>query len=194
MLKSRAIAATLAVAAGLWAAPPAKTTTKAAPAAPKTAPAPAPAAAPAVQAPAPGVNSITQAAVKAGVLASAGRINQVMTYLTGNSQSGAYLFMPKTLPDQSIFSVSMEIQNPNATPIYASASFAPLTSGQSGAVYDAIQYVQQSCDYVEKNIFKGLKRTGILRKDIVALDGGSVKIFLMPAGTGCIVIKKEVVQ
>lgn len=136
MLKSRAIAATLTVAAGLWAAPPAKTTTKAAPAAPKTAPAPAPAA---VQAPAPGVNSITQAAVKAGVLASAGRINQVMTYLTGNSQSGAYLFMPKTLPDQSIFSVSMEIQNPNATPIYASASFAPLTSGQSGAVYDAIQ-------------------------------------------------------
>jgi len=196
MSNSRAVVASLTIAAGLYAAPPAtKTPTKPA-AAPKTAQAtaPAPAPAPAPQNQAPTVNSVTQAAVKAGVLASAGRINQVMTYLTGTSQSGAFLFLPKTQPDQSIFSASLEIQNPNATPIYASASFAPLPDGRPGAVYDAVQYVQQSCEFVEKNIFKNLKRTGILRRDVIALDGGNVKIFLMPAGSGCIVIKKEVVQ
>jgi len=140
------------------------------------------------------VHPVTQAAVNAGVLACTSRINQVITYLTANSQSGVYLFFPKSQPDQSIFSASIEVQTQNATPIYASASFAPLTSGQAGAVYDSVEYMSQSCDYIEKNIFKDLKRTGILKKDIIMLDGGAVKVFLMPAGTGCIVIKKEVVQ
>ena len=166
---------------------------------PQDSPQPVPPAQPAppaqaAQLSAPAVNPITQAAVNAGVLSSTSRINQVAAYLTGNSQSGAYLFLPKIQPDRSIFSASLEIQNQNATPIYASASFAPLTSGQAGAVYDAVQYVAQSCDDTEKNIFKGLKRIGVIKKDIVMLDAGAVKIFLMPAGSGCVVIKKEVVQ
>lgn len=142
----------------------------------------------------PAVNPITQAAVKAGVLFCVSRINQVATYLTGNSQSGAFLFFPQRAPDQSIFSTSIEVQGPNAAPIYASASFAPLTSGQAGAVYDAVEYVAQSCDFAGKSIFKNLKRIGVIKKDIVILDGGAVRVFLMPAGSGCIVIKKEVVQ
>jgi len=182
MLKLPSIAFACGVAVNLCAAPPAAP------------PAPASPAAPAPLQAAPSVNGITQVAVNAGVLSSVSRINQVMTYLTASGQTGAYPFLPKTLPDQNIFSVSMEIQNPKATPIYASASFAPLTSGQSGAVYDAVQYVTQSCEYMEKTVFKDLKRMGILKKDIVMLDGGTVKIFLMPAGTGCVVIKKEIVQ
>ena len=161
--------------------------------APATAPQPAQAAQPQKPA-ASNVNSVTLAAVKAGVLACTSRINQVITYITANSQSGAYLFLPKIMPDQSIFSASIEVESRNATPIYASASFAPLTNGSAGAVYDAVEYVAQSCDYTEKNAFKDLARSGILRKDIVMLDGGKVRVFLMPAGTGCNVIKKEVVQ
>jgi len=155
----------------------------------------APAQTSALPAAAPTVNPVTQAAAKAGVLSCASRINQVMTYITANSQSGAYLFLPKSQPDQSIFSTSIEVQSKNATSIYASASFAPLTNSRAGAVYDAVEYVAQSCDYIEKNIFKNLKREGILRKDIIMLDGGAVKVFLMPAGkNGCVVIKKEIVQ
>ncbi len=155
---------------------------------------PTPKPAQAAQAPASTVNPITLAAVKAGVLACTSRINQVITYLTAGTQSGAYLFMPKAQPDQSIFSASLEVASHAGTPIYASASFAPLANGQSGAVYDAVEYVAQSCDFVEKNVFKDLKRAGILRKDIVTLDGLAIRVFLMPAGTGCVVIKKEVVQ
>lgn len=155
---------------------------------------PAPKPAQAAQAPAPTVNPITLAAVKAGVLACTSRINQVMTYLTAGSQSGAYLFMPKAQPDQSIFSASLEVASHAGTPIYVSASFAPLANGQSGAVYDAVEYVAQTCDFVEKNVFKDLKRAGILKRDIIMLDGVAIRVFLMPAGTGCVVIKKEVVQ
>lgn len=140
------------------------------------------------------MNPVTEAAVKAGVLVSASRINQVLTFLTANTKSSAYLFTPQKQPDQSIFSVSLGMESNNMAEGYASASFAPTTNGLVAAVYDTVQYVPQSCDDVEKTIFKNLKRKGNLGKDIVILDGGTVTIFLMPAGSGCVVIRKEVVQ
>jgi len=156
------------------------------------APAQAPQSTPAASA----VHPITQAAVKGGVLSCASLINKVMIFLTANSKTGAELFFPRVQPDQSIFSTSLELQGQNATTsAYASASFAPLANGRVGAVYDKIEYVSKSCDYVEKNIFKNLKRVRVLKKDIIMLDAGPVTIFLMPAGdNGCIVIKKEVVE
>ena len=188
MQKTRAFVIMLTVAGNLLAAPPAA---KTAPAKVATAqPAPAPAQAPAQTQ----VNGVTQAAMQAGIIAASGRINQVMNYLTGGSQSGAIPFFPTAQPDKSLFSASLEILPQGGSPIYATTSFAPLPSGGVAAVYDAVQFVPQTCDYVEKNVFKNLKRIGILKSTIVVLDGGPARIFLMPAGTGCVIIKKEVVQ
>ena len=142
----------------------------------------------------PANNPVTRAAINAGVLASARRIDQVITVMTADKPSGAYLFIPQSEPDQNIFSASLEIQTPAATPIYTSVSFAPLTSGETGTLYDTVAYDPNSCAFIAQNASKDLKYAGVLRKDIVMLDGGSVRIFLMPAGTGCIVIKKEVVR
>ena len=139
-------------------------------------------------------NPVTRAAINAGVLASARRIDQVITVMTADKPSGAYLFIPQAEPDQNIFSASLEIQTPAATPIYTSVSFAPLTSGETGTLYDTVEYDPNSCAFIAQNASKDLKYAGVLRKDIVMLDGGPVRIFLMPAGTGCIVIKKEVVR
>lgn len=166
-----------------------------APAAPN-APQPKPAARPAAPAAttAPSVNAVTQAAVKAGVLACASRINQVVTFLTTNAKSSAFLFLPPNQPDRSIFSVSLGLEANNAPPRYASASFAPTTNGLASAVYDTVEYLPKPVSEVETKILKNLKRKGTLGKDIVILDGGPVTVFLMPAGSGCIVIKKEVVQ
>ncbi len=142
----------------------------------------------------PTVTAVTQAAVQSGVLVCASRINQLMTFLTTNTKSSAYLFTPPQKPDQSIFSVSLGMVGQTGAGAYASASFAPTTGGQSAAVYDMVQYTAQPCAEVEKTIFKSLKRKGILGTDIVMLDGGAVTVFLMPAGSGCIIIRKEVVQ
>jgi hypothetical protein len=114
----------------------------------------------------------------------------VATALTANTQSGVFIFPVQKQPDQHIFSTSFELIRPDDSTIYASASFFP----NQDAVYDTVEYVNMSCEEVEKNIFKNLKRVGVLKKNIVILDGGAVKVFLMPAGSGCVVIKKEVVQ
>jgi hypothetical protein len=43
--------------------------------------------------------------------------------------------------------------------------------------------------------FGALNKIGVLAKTIYVRDGGvTTKIFLMPAGTGCVTIKKEVIQ
>lgn len=142
----------------------------------------------------PPVSPVTQAALQSGVLTCVSRINQVVTFLTDNTKSSAFLFVPVKQPDQSLFSVSIQTQDLTGATRYASASFAPTTSGQTAAVYDTVEYVAQAPDAVEKSVFKDLKRKGTLGKDMVILDGGALTIFLMPAGPGCIVIKKEIVQ
>jgi hypothetical protein len=138
----------------------------------------------------PSVSTVTQAAVKMGVLSSVSRINQVAGFLTANNQSGVFIFTPQNPPDRHIFSTSFELLRPDDSTIYASASFCP----NQDAVYDTVEYVNKSCDEAEKTIFKNLKRVGAIKKNIILLDGGTVKVFLMPAGSGCVVIKKEVVQ
>jgi hypothetical protein len=164
----------------------------AAPTAPQTTP-PVPPAIPA-QPTAPAVNPVTQAAVRAGVLTCVSRINQVVTFLTANTKNSAILFTSHRQPDQSIFSVSFGVEGEKTTDKYASASFAPTTNGQASAVYDSVEYVAQPIADVETKTLKDLKRKGTLGKDIIMLDGGPVTVFLMPAGPGCIIIKKEVVQ
>ena len=136
------------------------------------------------------VNPITQAAVQAGILSSVKRINQVATFLTANNQSGAYIFSSQNPPDQHIFSTSLELITPDSSILYSTASFFP----NQDAVYDTVEYVNKGCEELEKTVFKNLKRIGVLKNNIILLDGGAVKVFLMPAGSGCVVIKKEVVQ
>lgn len=143
--------------------------------------------------PSPDVNSITQAAVNAGVLACAGRINQVTHFLGFNAQSGATLMVPPSQADQRILPVVME--TPTASgPAYVSATFAPNQANGCGASYDAVVYWPLKCDALAAKQFASLKKVGLLKKDITLLDGGPAsKVFLMPAGNGCVSIKKEVV-
>ena len=136
------------------------------------------------------VNPVTQAAEKLGIFSCLKRINQVTTFLTANAKSGVLVIPSKDQPDQHIFSASFEILPPDNSTLYASASFFP----NNDAVYDTVQYVDKSCEELEKTVFKHLNRREVLKKNIILLDGAAVKVYLMPAGKGCIVIKKEVLR
>lgn len=138
----------------------------------------------------PSVHAVTQEAIRLGILSCLKRINQVTTFLTANTESGVLIFPSRHQPDQHIFSTSFEILPPDNSIIYASASFFP----NQDAVYDTVQYVDKGCEELEKTVFKHLNRKSVLKKNIIFLDGGNVKVFLMPAGSGCVVIKKEVVK
>jgi hypothetical protein len=144
----------------------------------------------------PEVNSITKAFVQTGVLGCSSRINQVANFLTGGAQGvGAFLIVPPAAQDQQVVSVSLEIPAADGPAAYASASFAPNQANGCGAVYETVVWWPSACDQVAGRNFGALKRTGLLARNITVLDGGATtKIFLMPAGTGCVSIKKEVIR
>lgn len=155
----------------------------------------APASPPPASAAAPEVNGITQAALKAGVIACTSRINQVANFLIAGTQDvKAIMLMPPANPDQQLISVSMEIPQKDASSAYASASFAPNQANGCGGMYEAVVYWPQNCTKVASETFGALKKIDGFSKQFTVLDGGPLtKIFLMSAGKGCVSIKKEVV-
>lgn len=165
------------------------------PAVSAAAPAPAtaaPAATPAAPAAPAGANALTLVAVQKGALSCASRIEQISNYLGFSGQAGAMLMPPPAPADQRLLPVAIGL--PTATgSAYVSATFAPHQANGCGASYDAVVYWAQACDAVAGQ-FASFKKVGALGRDIAVLDGGpQTKVFLMPAGTGCISIKKEVV-
>jgi hypothetical protein len=118
----------------------------------------------------------------------------VTSHLTSKNEYGAYLFMPQENPDESLFSSSLEIVLGDSSSAYASTSFITIPGQNTEAVYDNVQYVPKSPKEVRATIFKGIVNEHILKKNIIVLDAGNVKVFLMPAGQGCIVIKKQVLR
>lgn len=160
-------------------------------AAPAAQPVPTPAAAAAAAEPA--VNAVTQAAVRQGVLTCAARINQVSRFVGFSAQAGAVLMSPPAQPDERLVPIVLETPTPQGG-AYVSATFAPNQANGCGATYDAVAWWPDKCDAVAARSFAGLRNVGKLKKSITALDGGpATKVFLMPAGAGCVSIKKEVV-
>ena len=140
-----------------------------------------------------GANAITQAAVQKGVMNCVSRINQVSNFLGYSAQAGAVLMLPPNQTDQRLVPLAMEVPTETGS-AYVSATFAPNQANGCGAAYDAVVYWPMTCEDVASKQFASLKKVGPLRQSITVLDGGvASKVFLMPAGSGCVSIKKEVV-
>lgn len=138
-------------------------------------------------------NNITQVAFNSGVRTCAGRIYQITNFLSAGVNAGYMLFFSKTNPDQQITSISMEIPVNNNT-AYESLNVAPGQANYCGGIYETVVYWPQNCAAVETQNFGSLKKGKMLSKNISVRDGGDVKVFLMPAGAGCVSIKKEMVR
>lgn len=142
------------------------------------------------------VNAITQTAVSVGVLSCASRINQVSNFLSADTQkTGAFIFAPAAPADQGIFSVSIELPAADVPLVYASASFAPNQSNGCGGLYETVVYWPFGCDRIAAQYFPGMKPLRQVYNEITVLGGTTpARVFLMPAGTGCVTIKKEIIR
>ena len=142
----------------------------------------------------PKANKISQVVLGQGVISCVARINQVTNYLGYRDNTSAVLMVPSVQQDQQLISIVMAVPMADST-AYASADFAPNQSNGCGATYDGVVYWPDKCEVVSTKQFSAFKKTSPLNKDVSMLDGGAfMKVFLMKAGTGCVSIKKEVVQ
>lgn len=128
-----------------------------------------------------------------GVSRCIGRINQVTSFVTGtNANSGMVLNAPNSDVNQRIVSAVLEVEGVGVTS-FVSSSFAP---GQGptdcSGTYDSVTFWPASCAQVATTNFSAFKPSRALFKNIQSLENGpQAKVFLMPAGTGCVSIKKE---
>jgi hypothetical protein len=156
------------------------------------------AAAPALLAQAPKGNSnagYAAAAQRAGITKCAARINQVSSFVIGNNPSnGQLLTGPKDRVNTDIVATAIEVESSGITSL-VSSSYAPGAGGsECSATYDAITYWNASCAMVATSNYGAFKLTQPLMRSVYVLDGGpTVKVFLMPAGNGCVSVKKEMV-
>ena len=140
---------------------------------------------------------VAQVAVNSGVFTCGSRLDTLANFLLAGSQGvGTMLFIPPNNQNQRLISVSFEIPATASVPVvYASTSVAPGQANGCGGMYESVIYWRESCQVIANRNFGGLKIVGPLAKSITVLDGGIyTKIFLMPAGNGCVSIKKEIVQ
>ena len=130
-----------------------------------------------------------------GVVKCIPRINQVTSFLTANTSNSGMVFNPPGNDvNQKLVSTVIEAQAQTGGPSFISASYAPSSNAQDcSATYDAITFWPQACPQVATANFAAFKPAQALSRSILTLDGGPlVKVFLMPAGSGCVSIKKEV--
>lgn len=149
--------------------------------------------APAVATATPAINALTRAAVDAGGLSCARRVNDLTNYLGQGAAQGGRVFADPAAPDQRPLSLSMELAGSGQL-AYVGATFSPRNGG-CDATYEAVVWWPESCNDVARTQFAGLAPRPPLQKQVQSLDGGdALKVFLMPAGSGCVSIKKEMVR
>lgn len=137
---------------------------------------------------------LSQAAQNLGVRTCRPMADKVNRYLIGDSQSWGMLYASPENPNTRIVSSVIEIQTQQGSTTYVSASYAPNGDMACGVAYDAVTYWNESCADVSSKVLKDLRPIGTLGNKIVMLDGGpAMRMFLMPAGSGCVQIKKEVI-
>ena len=139
----------------------------------------------------PQIGPVAQGAAQSGLRRCLPRIDQVANFLSAGGQTGAMIFASPLDADNRISSVSLEVLGSNGLS-YIDTSYAP-SAGGCDAMYQTVTYWSNACDEVAKVAFPSFPRASALRQHIAVLDGGpSAKVFLLPAGAGCVSIKKEV--
>ena len=180
---------------------------RAAPAAPVAAPAApapaAPAAAPAVASDRTGTaasigpgKALSEAFARAGVVTCGPRVEQIGDFLLKQVEAGAFLFLPVSAQDQRQVGVALELATPGGGPsAFASAEFSPESPGGCGASYESISYWPVACAELARTTLAANRSLGMLKRNIQTLELSELgRVFLMPAGAGCVLIKRELLR
>jgi hypothetical protein len=135
-------------------------------------------------------NKITQQAKKAGVKRCLPAVEAISNYLIGADPHGVDSFRtPK--PNQQPFSATIE-RNASDGVVLSSTTITPTQDGDCVLNYDLIRWYDASCLVVAQERYPKHRYRGVLSKKVILLDGAA-RVYLLPAGDGCLALKKEVI-
>ena len=142
---------------------------------------------------APALGAVALAAAQRKIKTCVPRIDQTAKALAAGANSGAFLFNSLSDADKTILSLSLEVGD-GASSSYASATFAPLGAQGCAVAADVVAWWPANCAEVMTKAFPQVTAAGPLMRDIRVTEAGpTMRVFFMPAGAGCVTIKKEVI-
>lgn len=143
----------------------------------------------------PVTNPYVEQAQRGGITQCLSRINQITTFVTNASRhQGIVQLPPRAKINQGMINNAIAVNTGNNTSV-VSTYFAPGTApNECNGAYSAVTYWNASCTLVAKNNFATFPAKDSLMQAVAVLDGGpNVRVMLLPAGSGCISIKQEIV-
>jgi hypothetical protein len=140
-----------------------------------------------------GLNVYGSNVASQGVKACAHRVSQVTDFLAGDKQtkSAAFIFPVPAPNNKHLLSMSMSVAAPNAPLAYVATTYAPVSSTGCDASYEAVIYWPKACPEVSSEQFPGARPGNDVGGLAVRVIGPNAVVFLLPAGAGCVSIKKE---
>ena len=133
-------------------------------------------------------------AKKAGIKKCLSEIKGITDFIIANKPHGSHSTWSSKNTDESIYSSTIEINHTNDLNV-TSIFITPTINNKCSIAYERVAYLGKSCIALSKEDFSKFDYKGELNKTVSILSresGGH--LYLMPAGEGCIAIRKEIIQ
>lgn len=141
-----------------------------------------------------GSDAVLKQATGRGMRTCFPQLSKLLQYMNTNVEMGTQTFFAGDSPDYDLVSLSTELTNKTSLS-FASADIAPVISASCAFTYDTVTYWPVDCDQVAQQFFGKMQSEGVLQSTIRILSDFKtplMRVYLMPAGSGCVAIKKEV--
>lgn len=136
------------------------------------------------------VNPVAALAGQVGVSRCANVARLIGDQSVGPNSSAGVVMTAETGADQSLFSASIETRD-GVGLHFVSAFMTPNAKGGCDGGYDDVRYWEKNCDSLVMEELRGVGAIRPLGPDIGTLVAGAQQhVYLMPAGAGCVSIRK----
>jgi len=143
-------------------------------------------------APAYAADKITSMAKDAGFTSCLTTVTKLEHYFSNKKNYGSWTFWSNQSTNKQPFNASMEITFKDGS-MLVDFTVIPATDGTCSYNYTKTWYSSRNCINTAKQRFmKDAKFKGTINKRVLAFTLGSAEFMLQPAGSGCMVQKKEI--
>lgn len=134
----------------------------------------------------------TKQAKTNGIKTCISAVEKVSNFIADGDHGASSVWNSK-VPDESAFSSVIERTYSDGA-ILTSMTVARTKSEHCYAEYEKVIYFTDNCMATVQKNYKDAEYKGEVNKNITSLNQGGVDVFLMPAGTGCVVVRKEILM
>lgn len=134
-------------------------------------------------------------AKEAGIGKCLPAVQNVSQFLHEGKSHGAHSTWATKNPDKQMFASTIERTYSDGAQIM-SIFVAPVPTGACATAYERIVYWDKSCLALAKDTFSDFQYKGELNKFVTYLSkkSGGGSVYLMPAGSGCISVRRETIS